>query len=395
MNFRIFLKTVIVLFFLLNKMSLNAVEFILSGDEYIEKAISIVKSNMDVASSVAFSLDGKTVALGLSNGIVEFWDTEEKKCKSQFMSHFGCLWPIIFSPDGSLMLLKSLSGNVKLCDASGQEIKSCFSEYYPKQTSSVVFSPDGALIAGGFLDGKVRLYNVVENKFVKEFYISGSIITSLAFSPHGKLIIIGCSNGVLLLWDIEKNLEYRFPVHDWCISSVSFSPDGSLMAASYFDGSIKLWQVETKGLVREFGFSVSGVVVKSTSIAFSPDGKLLAAGYSNGIVRLWDIVENRCIHEFSDHTDTITSIAFSLDGTRLAAVGGKLVMWTDKIANKAIQEWLKADRNSLFALAKALHPRLGVDSPAQILSLDVLHWIFELFGITPWKEVLGKEVFDT
>ncbi|MFH1254842.1 MAG: WD40 repeat domain-containing protein [bacterium] len=387
MNYRIFLKTVFILFFLLDKAFLSAVELILSDDEYIEKAV--FHGHMNAVSSVAFSLDGKNLALGLSNGRVELWDTEEKKIKSQFMSGLGCIWPLIFSPDGSLMLLKSLSGNVKLYDVLGHEIKSCFSEYYPKQTSSVAFSPDGRLIAGGFLDGKVRLYNVAGNKFVQEICVPGGVITSLAFSPSGVSVVIGCSNGVIVLWDIEKNLEYRLPVYAWCISSVAFSPDGMLIAVDYFDGKIRLWNIEVKEFVREFGAS-AGDVVKATSIAFSPGGRLIASGYSNGIVKLWDIIENKYIHEFHDHHDAITFIAFSPDGTRLAAAGGILIMWTDKLAMNAMQKLRETDKNSLLTLANCTHPRLGAESPAQILYPDLLHWISEFFIITPWKEVFEK-----
>ena len=387
MNYRFFLKIFLVMFFFLGAPFLSAVEFILSGDEYIE--IAVFNGHMNAVSSVSFSPDGKNIALGLSNGRVELWGTEEKELKCNFISNFGCIWPLIFSHDGNLMLLKSLSGNVKLCDVSGHEIKSCFSEYYPKQTSSVAFSPDGSLIAGGFLDGKVRLYNVAENKFVQETCAYGGVITSLAFSPSGVSVVIGCSNGVIVLWDIEKNIEYRLPVYAWCISSVAFSPDGMLIAVDYFDGKIRLWNIEKKEFVREFGAS-AGDVVKATSIAFSPDGRLIASGYSNGIVKLWDIIENKCRHEFSDHRDTITSIAFSPDGTRLAAAGGILIMWTDKFAINAMQKLRETDKNSLFALANCTHPRLGAESPAQILYPDLLRWISEFFIITPWKEVFEK-----
>ncbi|KKQ10874.1 MAG: WD-40 repeat protein, partial [candidate division TM6 bacterium GW2011_GWF2_36_6] len=155
------------------------------------------------------------------------------------------------------------------------------------------------------------------------------------------------------------------------------------------DGKIRLWNVGTKELIREFCASASGVF-RAGSIAFSPDGRLIAAGYSNGIVRLWDIIENKYIHEFSDHTDAITSIAFSPDGTRLAAAGGILIMWTDKLARNSMQKLRETDKISLLALANCTHTRLGAESPAQILYPDLLRWISEFFIITPWKEVFEK-----
>ncbi len=386
MNYRFFSKTALIIF-LFGAQFLSAVELFLSGDEYIE--VAAFNGHMNAVASVSFSPDGKILALGLSNGRVELWDTEEKKLKCNFISNFGCIWPLIFSPDGNFILLKSLSGNVKICDLTGREIKSCFSESYPKQTSSVTISSDGRLIAAGYLDGKVRLYSLAENKFVKEICVSGCVIRSLAFSPDQRSIIIGCSNGAIVLLDMEKNLECRFTVYSWSISSVAFSPDGKLVAAAYFDGNIRLWNVETKELIREFCAFPSDVV-KATSITFSPNGRLIASGYFNGIVRLWDIIGNKCIHEFSDHRDTITSIKFSPDGMRLTAAGGILIMWTDKFASNAMQKFREADKNSLIMFANCIHPRLGVDAPAKLLYPDLLRWISEYFKITPWVDVFEK-----
>jgi WD40 repeat protein len=77
-----------------------------------------------------------------------------------------------------------------------------------------------------------------------------------------------------------------------------------------------------------------------TSIAFSPDGKTLATGSADGHVRFWEAATGRLMSiRGDDATRGINGVAFSPDGSRIAAVGGLLdkevVLWdatSDRIA---------------------------------------------------------------
>ena len=55
-----------------------------------------------------------------------------------------------------------------------------------------------------------------------------------------------------------------------------------------------------------------------TSVAFSPDGTTLAAGSTDGTVRLWDMATHRQITTLTGPTGAVNSVAFSPDGKTLA-----------------------------------------------------------------------------
>ena len=163
--------------------------------------------------------------------------------------------------------------------------------------------------------------------------ISPESVTSVAFSPDGKVLATGSADNSVRLWDVATGREIRvFGGHSAGINSVAllginsiaFSPDGKTLASGGWDEAIEIWDLASGRLSR----TLKGISGQVNSVAFAPNGKLLAAGDALK-VKVWDVNSGRAVRSLSyDPVDNVPCVAFSADG-RLAGVNslGFVHLW--------------------------------------------------------------------
>jgi RNA polymerase sigma factor (sigma-70 family) len=207
---------------------------------------------------------------------------------------------------------------------------------------AVAFSPDGKTLAMGGTSPRVKggcflkLWDVQKEKLIggtKETKEAdgGSgfpeAVTSLAFSPDGKLLAAGCADGKLRLFDgrtgeLTKVWDDDVARAWWVV----FSPDGNTLVSQSQDKTVKVWDVQTAKVLR----TLQGNKASVMAAAFSPDGKLFATGgivreddkVTGGEVILWDAQTGDLKHTLPGQTTPISTLSFSPDGKTLAIAGG-------------------------------------------------------------------------
>ena len=186
---------------------------------------------------LAVSPDGRWVALwrgvyesATGRLVVEFPDVNSSG-----------IYGIAFSVDGRWLAVADCYGNLRLWDTGTWQITDQ-SNIAPAQLISVSFSPDGEWLVTGEDQGTVRLWSARPLRQVAELGRHHARVKSVAFSPDGKQVVSAGDDKTICLWDADgRKLITRIGTHTSPVLSVAFSPDGKQIVSGERDHSVRLY----------------------------------------------------------------------------------------------------------------------------------------------------------
>lgn len=270
--------------------------------------------------SVAFSPDGKTLALG-GYREVRLMNPQTGAVLEKLDGAAGMVRSVAFSPDGKWLAvgggLCQRWGEIQLWDLQSDKLlrtmrghKDCI--------YSVAFSPDGKLLASGSYDKLIKLWDPVSGKELRTLKDHIDAVFAVAFSPNGKWLASGSQDNSVKIWDVstgERLYTLSDPVDG--ITSIAFSPSGKQIAAAGYDTRIYIWNLTATG-----GTLAQSLIADEASIlqiAWSPDGKEIITSSADGSIRIRDAQTLDPIATIPHQSDWVDALSLSRDGKWLAA----------------------------------------------------------------------------
>ena len=140
----------------------------------------------------------------------------------------GTVYSVAFSPDGREVALAS-DGLVEVCDVEAPTRPIRALRGHTGSVYAVAFSPDGRYLASGGIDRTIRLWDRATGNEIRAFYGHEGFVRGLAFSPDGRWLISASEDKSLKLWEVASGRPLAaFHGHQSFTSCVAFSPDGRL-----------------------------------------------------------------------------------------------------------------------------------------------------------------------
>ncbi len=198
----------------------------------------------------------------------------------------------------------------------------------------VAYSPDGKLLVSGGSNGLVRLWDPATLR-QKTVLGAGTSVTCVVFSRDGKATAVGNAVGQVYFWDLTGDKPKAGPVvraSTTAVMSLSLSPGGKLMATGSADSIVRVFDLTAEKEPKE-KVQLGGHTAAVTGVAYAPDGKTLVSVSADMSLRLWepggDVQAARVVVDGA-HKAAIDCVGFSPADARVLATGaadGTVKVW--------------------------------------------------------------------
>ncbi len=252
------------------------------------KQLKVLSSHTDSVSSVAISANGEMAASGSWDETVRLYNlrTMEELHSFRLMERIRS---VAFSPNGKMLAVAGENSVITLLDVEHNQVMGKLLGHQPEiggvtlHINSVTFSPDGTTLVSGSEDQSVRIWSIAEQKKLCALPEETSLVNTVAYSPNGRFIAAGDSKGRIRIWDAAtRELQFMLTPCMGRVLSVTFSPDSKWLSFAG-DGNTQLVKMHSDDHLPSFQIPRKDFHNLIYSISFSPNGKLLALGGSNGI----------------------------------------------------------------------------------------------------------------
>lgn len=294
--------------------------------------------HFDRLESVAFSADGRRVAGCDKGGAVRVWqlpsNPEGDKAlelppsppEHAWQAHQGRGYALAYHPQQARIASGGQENHVAVWKVRSRleslSLGTTGAKWY--QDHSLVFTPDGNTLAATAEDG-VQLWNLRTRRLTSRLSRNTEPRDHLAISRDGRYLAAARKSQRLIeVWQMTpQGYQFLWETRQQACDHLAFSPQAGHLAVTNWDGDeIVVYDSLTADVERRIPAQ------QCWAGEFSPEGRQFAFSELDDVV-VWDWTGRQPLRRLRGHQSTVTGIAFSPDGRRLASCGNdrRIIVW--------------------------------------------------------------------
>lgn len=305
--------------------------------------------NQDSVWALDFSPDGSRLATGgcvgtqdCLSGTVRVWDVHDTSERVRSEVFDSNVTDVAFSPDGRTLAVGTGLGDVHVMDAQTGELVWQAPDAHPDGIEDLSFSANGRTLVsasgtatpdpevGDVASPTVAFWDTAsgaQRRRSTSFPVSsaGATPVTAALSPDGTRFATISDDAVATVWDSRTDDEPGTALrgHEATIWSSEFDQAGTLLATGDEDGTVIVWNLSSGRPtgVRALSERLPIDAPIAQGVAASSDGTLVAVGGALGL-RFWSSERSAVVGDVSPAPLLgLSQVAFSPDDTTVAAIG--------------------------------------------------------------------------
>lgn len=277
--------------------------------------------------SAAFSPDGTILAVGCTDGVIEFWDVATRTLRSTVDLERGSVMFVLYrseneivaaAEDGTLVVVNPLTGDRR--DIFAHEAR---------VSGLVSLNDDRDVVVSTAIDGTLRFTEIAAGISAERERRDNTAFTALALTGAPGVAALGTNDGYVTVARVaERRLRPnpdRFLLGGEAVATaLAISPNGRALAVGSTDSALRVFNV---GNLQSPPHVLTSFFGPITGIEFSPDGSVMAVTSQDNFVRLIAADGSTVLYEGAAHTAPALRPAFSSDARLLATTGEDGVTW--------------------------------------------------------------------
>lgn len=343
----------------------------------------VYPTGVDLTPALAYSPDGRTLALGTRAGTIRLLDAATLKLERELIcspAHLR-IWSLAFSDNGDKLVASEAGDDTDTANRSvcvfdlktGQwpvqlpVVSAVNGKPTDLYSVAIAQGKDGERVAAAGSDHAMHVWSLTTREEHSYRFADDSEVVAVAFSGDRRTVAAGTDSGAIWLVDLDdakaKPVALKAPgersAHGAVIQELAFSQsDPNWLVSVSDDGRLRGWNLQGRCLAAQSTQQVSTLF----GLALRPDSNLVAVAGADGIVRLFSMHKRECRAGFKPddkemrievipegelhgHNDNIYVVAFSPDGDTLVSAGvdGSLRFWEGSAGGASIGELTDGD----------------------------------------------------